>query len=384
MSKIAIINARNIFPMNGGDKIFSINLLKILSKSNEICYINIIDEDAYNDQEEAGLLSFGRIDLKVEQIRFLNTPYAILKSSLLGMPFLAARRPGKRKMKEKLNKYFSDFSPEIIIWDQIRSASYIVSFPGAKNILIEHNDESAIYRQRGASKNKFARKFYNFQANLLEQFTKKIHQEMDRVIYLNKENIRTGSSPEKYRAFPFLFTSFSHGAYQVKEENKIQLLFVGAMDWYPNRDGIKWFIENVLPLLPQNFELKIVGRDASKAFMGANFDRVSIHSDVASIEPFYLSADIFISPVFTGSGINIKILEAASYGIPIMATPFSLRGYQEVEFIPQADQANDFADIILQHAAYPKRLELNAKLNAWYSNYVCRAEASVQQFFHVN
>ncbi len=384
MAKIAIINARNIFPLDGGDKIFSFNLLKILARHNEVCYINITDEGLYHEKEKKEILSSGNILLKIIPTHFLNNLYAIIKSSLLGIPYLSARRAEKEEIKKRIQKYFSAFSPDLIIWDQIRSASYFVSYPGAKIFLVEHNDESAIYRQRGASKNVMAKSFYNFQAGILEKFTKKIHDKVDQIIYLNKENIKKGSSTEKFRFFPKLFTSFIHGTYNVKEDTVIKLLFIGAMDWYPNTGGIKWFIEKVFPLLPDNYALDIVGRNAAKAFRVNDSERIYIHSDVASVEPYYLSSDLFISPVFSGSGINIKILEAASYGIPFVATPFSLRGYNDLEFIPQAENEKAFAEKIIETAAYKKRLDLNTKINAWYNEYVNAAEASVQQLFVKN
>lgn len=384
MAKIAIINARNVFPLNGGDKIFSYNLLKILASQNDVCYINIIDEGLYHEKEKKELSSGGHISLKIIPTHFLNNFYAILKSSLWGIPYLAARRADKEKIKTRIQKYLSSFSPDIIVWDQIRSASYFTPFNSAKNFLVEHNDEAAIYRQRGASKNVLAKSFYNFQAGLLEKFDAKIHTLMDTVIYLNKDNIKENASAEKYRFFPNLFTSFPHAEYTVKEVSNIKLLFVGAMDWYPNADGIKWFIEKVFSLLPANFELLIVGRNAAKAFTGNDSTRIEIHSDVTSVEPFYLSADLFISPVFSGSGINIKILEAASYGIPFIATSFSLRGYNDLDFIPQAENEKAFAEKIIEYATYQKRVALNTKIIAWYHAYRQAAEASVQQLFIKN
>lgn len=381
MAKIAIINARNIFPLNGGDKIFSYNLLKILAKENEICYINIIDEASYNEIEKDELLSHGKISMEIIPTHFLHNANAILKSSLLGTPYLVARRPGKEKIKQAIQKMFAHFSPEIIVWDQIRSASYFTKFPAAKNFLVEHNDEAAIYRERGDSKGFLAKGFYHFQAGLLDKFTATIHNEMDKVIYLNKENNKQSSFSKKYCSFPQLFTSFPHAEYAVKDNSKIKLLFIGALDWYPNLQGIQWFMEKVFPLLPENFELEIVGRNAAKAFPLNNSTRIHIHSDVGAVEPFYLSADIFISPVFAGSGINIKMLEAASYGIPIVATPFSLRGYSNLEFIPQAAEEKLFATKILENASMNQRMELYKKINEWYSAYKHAAEVSTQQLF---
>lgn len=381
MAKIAIINARNIFPLDGGDKIFSYNLLKILAQENEISLINIIDEADYDENEKDELLSHGQILPEIIQTQFLPNAYAILKSSLLGIPYLVSRRPGKEKIKRTIQKMLTAFSPEIIVWDQIRSASYFTRFSGAKNYLVEHNDEAAIYRERGDLKNFLAKGFFHFQAGLLDKFTTSIHHEMDKVIYLNKENIKQLVSSKKYSYFPHLFTSFPHAEYVVKNNSTIQLLFIGAMDWYPNALGIQWFMEKVFPLLPENFELDIVGRNASKIFPQINSERIHIHSNVPAVEPFFLSADMFISPIFAGSGINIKILEAASYGIPIVATPYSLRGYNNMEFIPQAEEEKSFAKNLLENSLLNKRMELHEEIKKWHAAYMLAAKTSAQQLF---
>ncbi len=44
------------------------------------------------------------------------------------------------------------------------------------------------------------------------------------------------------------------------------------------------------------------------------------------MEEYFLESDIFFVPMLSGGGINIKVLEALSYGIPIVASDFSLRG----------------------------------------------------------
>jgi glycosyltransferase involved in cell wall biosynthesis len=41
-------------------------------------------------------------------------------------------------------------------------------------------------------------------------------------------------------------------------------------------------------------------------------------------------ADLFISPVFSGAGMKPEVIEALFYGLPIIASETSLKGYEEL------------------------------------------------------
>lgn len=378
--KIAIINARNIFPLNGGDKLFSYNLLKVLAKQHEVHYINVVDEGGYSPAEINALEGVGKVSTEVISTKFILNAVALIKSCLLGMAYIKARRSDTGKIKKQIHALLETFKPSIIIWDQIRSATYFMQVHEAKNFLVEHNNEVAIYLERGKSKPNLVRWFYNYQAGLLKKFTSAIHSKMDKIIYLNKENIPQGADEKKYKYFPRLFVAFDHPTFQVKSGTKITLLFVGAMDWYPNASGIKWFIEKVLPLLPVKMQLQIVGRNAVSALEGFAAPNLQIFSDVDSVEPFYLAADIFISPVFSGSGINLKMLEAASYGIPIVATPFSTRGFH-IDFLDKPNDEKEFAAALTALIPEENRKKMNLQIISWYRQYVKEAAMSMQQIF---
>ncbi len=378
--KIAIINARNIFPLNGGDKLFSYNLLKILARKHEILYINIVDEGIYPEMERKELEKAGNIILHVLPTSFITDALALVKSCFMGMTYLEARRAHTKQLKQEVKALLEPFQPEIIVWDQIRSAVYFTPQKQTRNFLIEHNNEIAIYRERGKHKSSLVKRFYDYQAGLLEKFTKKVHAQMAKIIYLNKENITQLAAPEKYTFFPKLFTRFDHADYTVKPGDTITLLFVGAMDWYPNVRGIQWFAEKVMPLLPSNVRLHIVGRNAKPALSKLINSNIQVYTDVESVESFYLDADLFISPVFEGSGINLKILEAASFGIPIIATPFSLRGFT-LDFLDQPENEKEFVAAILAVIPVEKRKEISSHILSWYKQYMEEAATDVENLF---
>ena len=115
-----------------------------------------------------------------------------------------------------------------------------------------------------------------------------------------------------------------------KNCQKIKLLFVGANYW-PNIDGIRWFLQKVAPLLTCDFEVNIVGYklEQYKDEFETNNSNVHVLGTVDSLKEFYLDADVIISPIYEGGGMKVKTAEALSYGKYIIALKEAMVGYWE-------------------------------------------------------
>lgn len=98
-----------------------------------------------------------------------------------------------------------------------------------------------------------------------------------------------------------------------------RLLFVGNLRYPPNRQAIAWFISEVWPALyPDDFLLDLVGK-GSEEF--AKVPGVRAHGLVPEVEPFYAGANLVISPVWWGTGSQLKVWEALGYGRRVVVTP---------------------------------------------------------------
>ena len=110
-----------------------------------------------------------------------------------------------------------------------------------------------------------------------------------------------------------------------------KIVFVGSSAYVPNREAILWLRDELMPklaLLDSTITLRVIGTaegDLGPRAPSVNVSMEGFVSDERLIE-LQLTADLFISPVVLGSGIKIKVLEAASYGLPILATDASLAG----------------------------------------------------------
>lgn len=109
---------------------------------------------------------------------------------------------------------------------------------------------------------------------------------------------------------------------------EFNLLFVGAK-YYANILGIKWFCDNVVPLLEHDIHLWIVGKGMEVLNEELASDTVHVVGTVESLTEYYKYADVVIAPIFDGAGMKVKTAEALSYGKCFVGTVESEIGYME-------------------------------------------------------
>jgi polysaccharide biosynthesis protein PslH len=133
----------------------------------------------------------------------------------------------------------------------------------------------------------------------------------------------------------------------------LRLLFVGAVDYRPNRLGLEWFIAEVLPRLHSRLEagvvVDVVGSPPRHL---EGHEQVILHGRVPSVAPFYVDAHAVIVPVLYGSGTRLKVIEAMAFRRPIVSTTAGAEGLPVNagdEFF-QADEPDEFAAALLELA----------------------------------
>ncbi|HKY39976.1 MAG TPA: glycosyltransferase [Polyangiaceae bacterium] len=146
------------------------------------------------------------------------------------------------------------------------------------------------------------------------------------------------------------------------------LLFFGAMNYYPNQDGIGFFVEQVLPrILARRPRLKLwivgPGSDALQRLRGPN---VEVTGFVDAVEPYIDRASAVVVPLRIGGGTRLKIVEAMAKAKAIVSTRIGAEGIDlgHDEHALLADTPEDFAaqvERILTDAALAKRLGAAAR-----------------------
>jgi glycosyltransferase involved in cell wall biosynthesis len=109
-----------------------------------------------------------------------------------------------------------------------------------------------------------------------------------------------------------------------------RLFFIGALDWIPNQEGLCWLLDKVWTEISRKIpgsELHIAGRNAPGWLIEKiRRSTARFHGEVDDALRFFDANDIMLVPLFAGSGMRIKIIEAMARSKVVIATPVGAEG----------------------------------------------------------
>ena len=124
---------------------------------------------------------------------------------------------------------------------------------------------------------------------------------------------------------------------QAKKLEFPSLFHIGSLEWAPNQEGLIWFVDKCWPRIHEKFpDLKfyVAGRNApawlAKRLSAPN---IVIVGEVADAYEFMNSKSVMVVPLFSGSGMRIKIIEGMALGKPIVTTAIGTEGISTVSGI---------------------------------------------------
>ena len=130
------------------------------------------------------------------------------------------------------------------------------------------------------------------------------------------------------------------------------LFHIGALDWSPNQEGLIWFFDHCWPRIhSENPDLKfyLAGRNAPE-WLERRFklNGVEYLGEINDAYDFINSKAIMVVPLFSGSGMRIKIIEGMALGKPIVTTDIGTEGIptEDGHNIMIANDADQFVESI--------------------------------------
>ena len=133
------------------------------------------------------------------------------------------------------------------------------------------------------------------------------------------------------------------------EDEGLNLLFTGTMNYFPNYDAAIYFHNEIWPLIiakHPDVTFSIVGNNPTAQVKRLASNNVTVTGYVPDTRVYFNQATVFISPMRSGSGLQVKHLEAMAMGIPIVTTTIGSRGIEAIENqdLVVADTPNNFAN----------------------------------------
>lgn len=247
----------------------------------------------------------------------------------------------------KANKY------DVVQLETLYLAPYIDvirQYSDAVITMRAHNVEFEIWERISANTKFLPKKWYlSYLTNKLKRY------ELD---HLNKYDYLVAVSERDLRKFKAL--GYKNGAMsspiglELEKYNRSivsktmnDICFIGALDWIPNMEGLEWFLENVWPELSSRYpDLKfhIAGRNTPESLTKLNIENVVIHGEVPDAIDFISAYSMMIVPLFSGSGMRVKILEGMALGRVVITTSLGKEGIhaEDSKQILEANTAEEF------------------------------------------
>jgi sugar transferase (PEP-CTERM/EpsH1 system associated) len=127
------------------------------------------------------------------------------------------------------------------------------------------------------------------------------------------------------------FTKGGQGEIVAGERKEFNILFIGAMDYFPNEDGVLYFYNEAWPHIKDKLSqarFYIVGNNPSHRIKNiAKRDKdIIVTGYISDVRDYFNIANIFIAPLRVARGIQNKVLEALASGLPVVATPQAVQG----------------------------------------------------------
>ena len=293
--------------------------------------------------EQTGLESV-YIDLRVK-------PLPAIFAMLCGESY-HVKRYVSEAFAAKLREILEKESFDIVHVESIFLTPYVPlirKYSDAKIILRAHNVEHLIWRQVAQSCTNSLKRWYLKHLSLtLRAYELEHLNDYDGVVCITKndaEVFRQAGCRKPVVSIPFGVDSGEVPSVEVEPDS---LFHIGAMDWLPNQESIRWLLEEVWPVVHREVpqaKLYLAGRKMPSQWMNATIEGVSVIGEVPDAMYFIGSKKINVVPLLSGSGIRVKIIEAMSIGKTVITTTVGAQGidYTDGENILIADTPEQFA-----------------------------------------
>lgn len=243
-----------------------------------------------------------------------------------------------KSFSEKLSHLLKTNSYDLVHFDTISLYPYLDLVPaGIATSLDHHNVESHMLLRRSDNEKNILKKFYFKQEGYrLEKFEREFCERVSINITcsdIDTERLQLLAPKANILTIPNgVDIDFFSPTADVKEKNSNKkIVFIGRLNWYPNRKAALYIAEKIWPLLKRDIpgvQCDIIGANPppETITLSENDPSFNVHGFVDDIHPYMSSTTIYVCPISDGGGTKLKIIDALAMAMPIVAHPISCEG----------------------------------------------------------
>jgi glycosyltransferase involved in cell wall biosynthesis len=256
--------------------------------------------------------------------------------------------------------------------DQLNMGQYAQRVPDAFRVLDAHNALWLLYRRLWETMSPGMRKWLlGRDWRLLKAYEGRLVREFDAVLAVSRNDEaalrEAAGEPVDVTVIPITVDT-AEVTPVARRPGADHILHIGTMYWPPNIDAVKWFVDEIYPLIRQqrtDVAFDVVGACPPAELLALNGAGLGINVTgyVEDPTPYQQRAAVMVVPLLAGGGMRVKILNALAQGMPVVSTTLGAEGIAAVpgRDLLIADTTEAFAEAVIQVLSKPA---LAARLGA--------------------
>ena len=360
------------YPPDAGPRVKTWQLLRYLVESgHDVTLLAFVREDerVHLPVVEAQCKKVVAVPIKRSR---LSDIFYLLKSQFSGRPFLV-ERDDLAKMRGAVRAELNQQHFDILHADQLTMTVFIQNIARSDEgtavvrIFDAHNAVWTIVDRMRRNSQWFLRPVMALETQRVRRYEGQIVADFEHTLAVT-ENDRTAllaAAPQGAQAITVLPIAVDTSALPVAERKSSSraIVTLGTLHYPPNADGIRWFVEDVYPLIREavpDTSMTIIGKNPPADFvrLAARPElNIQVPGFVPVLEPYLDRAALMVVPVRAGGGMRVRILEAFARGMPVVTTTVGLEGIQAVpgQDVEVHDTAAAFAEAVIALLNDPER-----------------------------
>jgi glycosyltransferase involved in cell wall biosynthesis len=317
MKKILFVTTRFPLDLYGGDKDRALGIIQVLSENNNVDIVCLSEKKHTNFKNKLkNRIKIFRIN-KISRILTVIKFIFLLKPMQLGFYF-------STEMKKYINENSKNY--DSIIFHTIRAAQYLpVNFSGKK--ILEMTDIISLNYKKTSNYLSFyniLKYIYLFEMFLVKKYENYISNFFYKIILVSHNDIKESKNLFFKKKIQIIKSgiNINRKIFNFKKNNN-KILFLGNINYLPNKIACKDFITKIMPTLydkDKKISFHVIGPiNNFNQRLFKKYKNVKIHGAVKNLNEIFKKSFCAINNVKIATGYQNKILTYMSYGIPVIS-----------------------------------------------------------------
>lgn len=371
MARVLMLTQVLPYPLDAGPKVRAYYMLRHLAERHEVTLVSFVRAD--DTPQAVGHLRELAHAVHTAQVHrsAARNIRAGLQGLLTGQPMVIAR-DRSREMSGLLQQLAAQKRFDMVHADQLSMSGYgrqaaqtAADGVRPRTLLDEHNAIYLLAQRIAVTETRPVRHVLTVrEARAFRRYEREMCRRYDAVLTVtaeDREHLLALLQPEeveaarhKFRVVPICVDTEEKRPVLRTGDARPTILHLGTMFWPPNVGGVLWFAREVLPLVRREIpgvRFVVIGKDPPPEVCRLASDpNIEVTGYMADPAPYLALTDVFVVPLHAAGGMRVKILDAWSWGLPIVSTPIGAEGIEcrDGEHLLIAAEAEAFAGAVVR------------------------------------